>query len=157
MRLQIIIYKQIFMSWSVIGTYGLMMEHRNVEKALLPKLNKVSVRCSVLPDSATPWTVACVCQWNFPGKNTGVDSHFLLQKIFLIQGLNPGLLHCRQVLYHLSHQGNPQWNKCTTKYIREKIKVKYQNSSAQFSSIAQSCQTLCDPMNRSTPGLPVYH
>ena len=30
-------------------------------------------------------------------------------------------------------------------------------SSIQFSSLAQSCPTLCDPMNRSTPGLPVYH
>ena len=30
-------------------------------------------------------------------------------------------------------------------------------SSAQFSSIAQLCPTLCDPMNRSTPGLPVHH
>ena len=30
-------------------------------------------------------------------------------------------------------------------------------SSVQFSSVAQSCPTLCDPMNRSTPGLPVYH
>ena len=29
--------------------------------------------------------------------------------------------------------------------------------SAQFSSVAQSCPTLCDPMNRSTPGLPVHH
>ena len=32
-----------------------------------------------------------------------------------------------------------------------------QFSSVQFSSVAQSCLTLCDPMNRSTPGLPVYH
>ena len=30
-------------------------------------------------------------------------------------------------------------------------------SSVQFSSVAQSCPTLCDPMNRSTPGLPVHH
>ena len=30
-------------------------------------------------------------------------------------------------------------------------------SSAQFSSVAQSCPTLCNPMNRSTPGLPVHH
>ena len=28
---------------------------------------------------------------------------------------------------------------------------------SQFSSVAQSCPTLCDPMNRSTPGLPVHH
>ena len=45
--------------------------------------------------------------WDFPGKNTGVGCHFLLQEIFLTQGLNPGLLHCRQTLYHLSHQGSP--------------------------------------------------
>ena len=39
--------------------------------------------------------------------NTGVGSHFLLQGIFLIQGLNPALLHCRQILYLLSYQGSP--------------------------------------------------
>ena len=33
-------------------------------------------------------------------KNTGADGHSLLQEIFLIQGLSPGLLHCRQILYH---------------------------------------------------------
>ena len=35
----------------------------------------------------------------FPGKNPGVGSHFLLQAVFLTQGLNLGLLHCRQILY----------------------------------------------------------
>ena len=49
-----------------------------------------------------------LCPWNFPGKSTGVGCHYLLQGIFLTQGLNPGLLHCRQMLYHLSHQGNPK-------------------------------------------------
>ena len=34
---------------------------------------------------------------------------------------------------------------------------KYNIASVQFSSVAQSCPTLCDPMNRSTPGLPVHH
>ena len=42
-----------------------------------------------------------------PGKNTGVGCHFLLQGIFQSQRLNPGLLHCRQILYCLSHQGSP--------------------------------------------------
>ena len=41
----------------------------------------------------------------FPGKNTGVGCHFLLQGIFPAQGLNPCLLRCRWVLYHLSHLG----------------------------------------------------
>ena len=56
----------------------------------------------------TPRTVAyqVLLSRGFPGKNTGVGCHFLLQ-IFLTQGLNPGLPHCRQTLYHLSHQGSP--------------------------------------------------
>ena len=40
-------------------------------------------------------------------KNTGVGSHSLLQGIFLTQGSNPGLPHCRQILFCLSHQGSP--------------------------------------------------
>ena len=45
--------------------------------------------------------------WNFSGKSTGVGCHFLLQGIFLTQGSNPGLPHCRQTLYCLCHQGSP--------------------------------------------------
>ena len=48
-----------------------------------------------------------LCPQDSPCKNTGVDCHFLLQGIFPIQGLNLGLLHCRQILYLLSHQGSP--------------------------------------------------
>ena len=44
--------------------------------------------------------------WDSPGKNTGVDCHFLFQGIFLTQGSNPGLPHCRQTLYLLRHQGS---------------------------------------------------
>ena len=43
-----------------------------------------------------------------PDKNTGVGCHALLQGIFPTQGSNPGLPHCRQILYHLSHQGSPR-------------------------------------------------
>ena len=42
-----------------------------------------------------------------PGKNTGVACQVLLQGIFPTEGLNPGLLHCRRILYQLSHQGSP--------------------------------------------------
>ena len=45
---------------------------------------------------------------NYPGKKTGVSCHALLQGIFPTQGVNPCLPHCRQILYHLSHQGSPQ-------------------------------------------------
>ena len=42
----------------------------------------------------------------FSGKNIRVGCHSLLQGIFPTQGLNLGLLHCRQILYHLTHQGS---------------------------------------------------
>ena len=45
--------------------------------------------------------------WNSPGQNTGVGSLSFLQGIFPTQGSNPGLSHCRQILYQLSHQGSP--------------------------------------------------
>ena len=57
---------------------------------------------------ATSWTVAYqapLSPWDFPGNSIGMDCHFLLQGIFLTQGSNPGLPHCRQTLYRLSHQG----------------------------------------------------
>ena len=41
----------------------------------------------------------------FQAQVPGVGCHFLLQRIFPTQGLNPGLPRCRQMLYHLSHQG----------------------------------------------------
>ena len=44
-----------------------------------------------------------LCLWDSPGKNTGVSCHSLRQGIFLTQGSNSSLLHCRQILYHLSH------------------------------------------------------
>ena len=63
---------------------------------------------------ATPWTVACQAPhpWEFPGKNTRVDCHFLLQGIFPTQGLNPCLLCLgRRFLagssFPLSHLGSP--------------------------------------------------
>ena len=46
--------------------------------------------------------------WNSPGQNTGVGSPSLLQRIFPTKGSNPGLLHCRQVLYQLSCKGSPR-------------------------------------------------
>ena len=45
--------------------------------------------------------------WNSPGQNTGVGSLSLLQEIFPTQGLNPGLPHCRHILYQLSQKGSP--------------------------------------------------
>ena len=56
----------------------------------------------------TSWTVVhqLLCLWGFSSKNTEVGYHFLLQGFFPTQGSNPSLPHCRQILYHLSHQRN---------------------------------------------------
>ena len=58
----------------------------------------------------TPWTVACQAPWNCPGKSTGVKFHFLLQGIFLTQGLNPSflcLLHWQADSLPLPYLGSP--------------------------------------------------
>ena len=80
----------------------------------------------------------------FSGKNTGLGRHFLLQGIFQTQGLNPGLLCCRQ---------SPalQADSLPTEPPGKPRKL------VQFSSVTQLCLTLSDPMNHSTPGLPVHH
>ena len=146
--------------------------------------------------------------WDFSGKNTVVGCCALLQGIFPIQGLNPGLLQSRQILYCLSHQGSPRVLKwvvyplsrgssqprdptytscvsCTggqflyhycrfTVYLsppsllilcpaKVLFLIPFESSKGglallvQFSSVAQSCPTLCDSINSSTPGLPVHH
>ena len=46
--------------------------------------------------------------WNSPGQNTGVGSLSLFQGIFLTQGSNPSLPHCRRILYQLNHKGSPR-------------------------------------------------
>ena len=74
-----------------------------------------------------------------PGKNIGVDCHALLQGIFPTQGLNPGLPHCRQLLYHLSHQGSPS-----------------DDCRPLLYSVTQSCLTLCNAMGYSLPGSSVH-
>ena len=58
-----------------------------------------------------------LCPWDSPGKNTGVGCHALLQGIFPSQGSNLDLLHCRQILYHLSHQGSPDWVSKFSQYL----------------------------------------
>ena len=66
----------------------------------------VCVSHSVMSNSWQPHPSKFLCLWNSPSKNTEVGCHFLLQGIFPIQGLNSSLLHCKQILYHPSHQGS---------------------------------------------------
>ena len=65
------------------------------------------VLCAVLShlvtsDSLQPHGWVARVHGDSPGKNTGLDSCALLQEIFSTQGSNPGLLHCRQILYQLA-------------------------------------------------------
>ena len=71
---------------------------------------KWSESCSIMSDSL--WPHRLYSPWNSQDQNTGVDSLSLLQEIFPTQGLNPGFLHCRHILYQLSHKGSPTsvWN-----------------------------------------------
>ena len=74
----------------------------------------------MLSDSLRPHVL--YSPWNFPDQNTGVGSLSLLKRIFSTQGLNPGLPHCRRILYQLSHKG-----------------------TGDLSSVAKPCPSLCDP------------
>ena len=95
---------------------------------------------------------------DYTGQTTGVGSCSLLQRIFTSQGSNPGLQHCRWILYQLSHKGSPR-----IKYID--FKSPGSNSSpllgflftkeAAAAKSLQSCPTLCDPIGGSPPGSPV--
>ena len=76
----------------------------------------------------------------FLAKNTELGCHFLLQWIIPTQDQTHIFCVGRRIFYHWA-----TWEVCTNLY------------SVQFSSVAQSCPTLCDPMNRSTAGLPVHH
>ena len=65
-----------------------------------------SENSSVVSDYLRPH--ALYSPWNSPGQNTRVGSLSLLQGVFPTQGSNTGLLHCRRILYQLSHKGSPQ-------------------------------------------------
>ena len=66
---------------------------------------KVTQLCLTLCDPMNCVACQSLLFIGLSSKNTGVVCHALLQGIFLTQGWNLSLLHCRQILYHLSHQG----------------------------------------------------
>ena len=84
-----------------------------------------------------------------------MSCHSLLWGIFLTQGSHPGFLHCRQILYSLSHEGSPKvkvvlvGNQTQVSCLEGSCVHHYTTNawtlSVQFSSVAQSCLTLCDP------------
>ena len=74
---------------------------------LLVKMTHLVVLVAQSCLTVIPWIVARQAPLSIDtGKNTGMCSHSLLQEIFLTQGMSPGLPHCRQINYPLSHQGS---------------------------------------------------
>ena len=75
-----------------------------------PTTRPQSISCSVVSDSCDSMDCSPLGSsvHRILSARILVGSHSLLQGIFPTQGSNPGLLHCRQIPYHLSHQGSPQ-------------------------------------------------
>ena len=80
--------------------------------------------CSLPGSSVLGILWARILEWKKKKRNTGVGCHSFLQGVFPTQGSNPGLLHYRQILYHLSHQGSLMVerpiNKCEEKDSEQK-------------------------------------
>ena len=86
--------------------YGILYFSSSLILTFIRKIQvKWSESNSVVSNSLRPHGL--YSPWNSPGQNTGVGSLSLLQGIFPTQGSNLGLLHCRQILHQLSHQGSP--------------------------------------------------
>ena len=100
--------------------------------------------CSVMSNSLQPHGL--YSSWNSPGQNTEVCSLSLLQGIFPTQGSNPGLSHCRQILYQLSHKGSPLMVCIIQKNQREEA----------FFNIDQ-CRPSCISQDKSDNGKPIQN
>ena len=96
------------MAWAFSGSYSVFLGLSHV-------VNEICMlSCSVMSNSLQPHgqqPARLLCPWDFPGKNTGVGCHFLLQGIFPTQGSNPRLLyllHWQADSLPLRHLGSPQ-------------------------------------------------
>ena len=89
----------------------------------VPSHSVVSTLCDHM-DCSPPGSSV---HWDSPGKNIGVGCHALLQGIFSTQELNPGFSHCRQILYHLSHQGSPILEWVAYPFLQENFPSKESN------------------------------
>ena len=93
--------------WFILLANGIKIKIQAVGGLIV--LEWVSDSGSVISDFASPGTIypaKLLCPWNSPGKTTGGGCHFLLQGIFPTQESNTSLLHWKQILYQLSHQGS---------------------------------------------------
>ena len=85
---------------------GNIVEHRGYNQCFIITINRAHAQ---LPLTLRPYELQAariLCPWDTPGKNTGVGGLSLLQRIFPSQVSNWGLLHCIQILCHLSYKGS---------------------------------------------------
>ena len=91
-----------------------------------------------------PQPTRLFCPWDFPGKNTRVDCHFLLQGIFPTEGLNTHLLHWQVDSLLLSHQGSSLSLKIVYNFIvDEPLPSLYESSISPHKSFALSKLLCC--------------
>ena len=129
MYVYIILGVYIFLCWIFIlhGPHGSLCSW---ERILWYRSSLESENQSCL----TLWPLGLYSPWNSPGQNTEVDSLSLLQGIFPNQGSNPGLLHCRWILYQLSQKQCPR--------ILEWVDYPFSSGSAQLRNwTGVSCTT----------------
>ena len=114
---------------------------------------KVTQSCPTLWDPMEYSLPESSVHGDSPGRSTGVGSSSLIQGIFLTQGSNPGLLHCRQILFCLSQQGSPR--------ILEWVAYPFSSGSSQprkwirVSCIAGGCR--CDNLSKFVTRLVQIH
>ena len=99
-----------------------------------------------------------LCPWNSPDKTTGVVCHSLLQGIFPTEGSNSGLLHCRWILYQLSHQGSPSEHlgcfyilatvNSASLIIEVHIHLFCRSGGLVFPSLSEFSTVYCDPHSK---------
>ena len=130
--------------------------------------------CPTLCDPMSCSSPGSYVHGDFPGKNTGESPHSLLQGVIPTQGLNPGLLHWQVDSLPSEPPGKHYFRGNLTKFRRKYgsipnlntiLRVEFESCnglfieflSSLFSLVPQSCPTVCDPIDCSTPGFPVHH
>ena len=93
-----------------------------------------------MPDSL--WPHELYSPWNSLGQDTGIGSLSLLQGIFPTQGSKPGVLHCRQILYHLSHKRG-EW-KSWIKTQQSKTKIMASSPITLWQIDGETMKTVTD-------------
>ena len=158
-------YAHTYKVFSMWGLVSLLMFCVYLQELLLKSLylkslyvtcvKSKSVSHSIMSNSLWShglYSARLLCPWNSPGKNTTVGSHSILQGIFPTQRSNPGLPHCRQILYCLSHheQGDSIIVELGTRILACR-------GILVCCPDVKLCLTLCDIRDCNTSDSPVLH